>query len=146
MNQTATISAHNIFKREKVSIIETLSANAHWLLRLSLASVFLYHGLNKFADLGKFAAMMDLPYGIALLVALAELGGGALMFVGAFTRGWITRAGAAMIAPVMLGAIFMIHWPQWSFVPSQTHPMGGMEFQVVLLLISLYFVIKGNKA
>ncbi len=35
-------------------------------------------------------------------------------------------------------------WPQWSFVPSESHPMGGMEFQVLLLLTSLYFLVKGN--
>jgi putative oxidoreductase len=133
-------------RTEKLSLAEVLSANAHWLLRLGLASVFVYHGINKFADIGKFAAMMDLPYTIALLVALAEVGGGILVFLGAMTNSWLTRAGAAMFVPVMLGAIFMIHWPQWSFVASSTHPMGGMEFQVVLLLLSLYLVIKGNKA
>jgi putative oxidoreductase len=144
MAQSASITTNNIFKTKKVSLAETLYANAHWLLRLSLSSVFVYHGFNKFVDLDKFASMMNLPYSIALLVALAELGGGILVFVGAFTKDWITRAGAAMFIPVMLGAISMIHWPQWSFVPSPTHPMGGMEFQVVLLLLSFYIVIKGN--
>jgi putative oxidoreductase len=146
MQRSATIPTHNIIKTRNFSLAETLTANAHWMLRISLASVFIYHGFNKFADLDKFAAMMNLPFGMALLVALAELGGGILIIGGAFTNGWITRAGAVMFVPVMLGAIFMVHWPQWSFVPSATHPMGGMEFQVVLLLLSLYVVIKGNRA
>jgi putative oxidoreductase len=38
----------------------------------------------------------------------------------------------------------MVHWGQWSFVASDSHPMGGMELQVVLLLIGLYFLIRGN--
>lgn len=59
---------------------------------------------------------------------------------------WVTRLGAAMIIPVMLGAIVMVHWGQWNFLPSQTHPNGGIEFQVALLLVSLYFVAKGNNA
>ena len=68
------------------------------------------------------------------------------MIIGAFTRDLVTRLGGLAIVPVMLGAIIMVHSGQWSFVPSETHPMGGMEFQVVLTLIALYFVIKGNRA
>lgn len=96
--------------------------------------------------LGWGAWIRGLPYATALLVALAEVGGGAPVLSGALTRDWITRVGAAIFVPIMLGVIVMVHWPQWSFVPSETHPMGGMGFQVVLLLTSLYFVIKGNKA
>ena len=75
--------------------------------------------------------------------------GGAFILLGGASRvtpaaAWVTRLGAAMIIPVMLGAIVMVHWGQWNFLPSQTHPIGGMEFQVVLLLVSLYFVAKGN--
>lgn len=121
--------------------------HAHWLLRIGLASVFLYHGIGKFADLAGFSAMMELPVFIAALVALAEVGGSLLLLAG----GWLkhdlaTRLGAAAFIPVMLGAIAMVHWPRWSFVASDTHPMGGMEFQVVLLLISLYLVLRGNSA
>jgi len=39
-----------------------------------------------------------------------------------------------------------VHWGQWSFVPSASHPMGGMEFQVVLMLIMLYLVVTGNRS
>ena len=38
----------------------------------------------------------------------------------------------------------MVHWGQWHFAASETHPMGGMEFQFTLLMIALYFVIVGN--
>jgi putative oxidoreductase len=44
--------------------------------------------------------------------------------------------------PVLLGAIFLMHWPRWSFVATESHPMGGMEFQVVLLGIALYFLTR----
>ncbi len=56
-----------------------------------------------------------------------------------------TRIGAALNVPVMIGAIAMVHWGQWNFVPSATHPMGGFEFQAVLLLVMLYFVITGTR-
>jgi hypothetical protein len=36
------------------------------------------------------------------------------------------------------------HWGQWHFMPSETHPMGGMQFQVTLLAILVYLVLNGN--
>ena len=57
----------------------------------------------------------------------------------------MTRIGALMVIPVLLGAIFMVHWGQWNnFVQTESHPMGGMEFQVTLLLVALYLLVKGN--
>lgn len=127
-------------------LVDRAAPYAHWLLRFALAGVFVYHGIAKIADVGMFAQMMNLPYTIALLVAIAELAGGIGIVVGSFTRDWITRISALAIVPVMIGAITMVHWGRWNFVASETHPMGGMEFQVTLLLIAVYLVIKGNKA
>jgi len=126
-----------------------MTGNAHWLLRLALASVFLYHGLEKFfvMGIGGFATMMGLPEFVAALVALAEVAGGGLILIGGVTTGIVTRLGALATIPVMLGAIFMVHLQsgfRWSFTPSETHPLGGAEFQVVLVLIALYFLIVGN--
>ena len=124
--------------------MESLKPHAHWLLRVALASVFIFHGFGKFLDLGGFSTMMDLSLPIATLVALAEVAGGVGIVIGVFTKDIVTRLAGLAIAPVMLGAIFMVHWPRWSFAPSESHPMGGMEFQVVLLLLALYFLINGN--
>ncbi|WP_421621918.1 DoxX family protein [Alkalilimnicola ehrlichii] len=63
-----------------------------------------------------------------------------------FTNGWVTRLGALATVPVLLGAIFMAHWGQWHFLPTATHPMGGMMFQVSLLFVALYLLAKGNDA
>ncbi len=123
-----------------------LAGMAHWILRIALAGVFIYHGYSKFTGLEQFSNMMHLSFVTAVFVALAETVGAALILIGGIYKDWMTRLGAAMIIPVMIGAISMVHWGQWSFVPSATHPMGGMEFQVTLLLISLYFLVKGNKA
>ena len=102
--------------------------NRDWLLRIALAAVFLFHGIGKFIGdegVGGFAQMMGLPLFVAYLVAFAEVAGG------------------LAIIPVMLGAIFMVHWGRWNFATSESHPMGGMEFQVVLLLIATWFAL-GN--
>ena len=130
----------------EADISQRLGTYAHWALRAALASVFIYHGLQKLSGLEQFAHMMNLPYIVALLVALAEFVGGMLVAIGGLTRDWVTRLGASLFIPVMAGAIALVHWGQWSFVPTQSYPMGGSEFQVTLLLISVYFVLKGNRA
>ncbi|MCP3881508.1 MAG: hypothetical protein GY701_24440, partial [Sulfitobacter sp.] len=56
------------------------------------------------------------------------------------------RAGAAMQVPVLLGAIVLVHWGRWNFVPTPDFPMGGMEFQVTLMLVALYLIVTGNRA
>ena len=127
-----------------MATLSTLAQHAHWALRIAISSVFLYHGLDKLGNLAGFAEMAAMPVAIATLVALAEAGGGILVFVGGFSKDWMTRLGALMIIPVMLGAIFMVHWGQWHFMATETHPMGGMQFQVTLLLISVYLLLKGN--
>lgn len=121
-----------------------------WLLRIALASVFLYHGIGKFIGPGGvsgFADMMDLPLAIAYLVALAEVGGGLGILVAGFGfgPGWLGRLSGLVLIPVMLGAIFMVHWPRWSFVPTEEFPVGGMEFQVVLMLIAAWFALGGGE-
>lgn len=122
-----------------------LSQHAHWFLRIAVASSFLFHGIAKFPDLTGTAEMMGLPVFILLLVALAETFGALLILLGGFYRNWVTKLGALFIIPVMLGAIFMAHWGRWSFTPSETHPMGGVEFPVIMTLILLYLLFKENK-
>lgn len=128
-----------------MKFLDNISPHAHWFLRLALASVFLYHGLGKFPQLTQLAGMMKMPVAMITLVALAETVGSVLILLGGFFRDWMTRLGAFLLIPVMLGAIFMVHWGQWNnFAHTESHPMGGMEFQVTLLCIQLYLLIKGN--
>ncbi|MCH7507657.1 MAG: hypothetical protein IID60_10185 [Proteobacteria bacterium] len=39
-----------------------LTQNAHWFLRIALASVFIFHGLLKFLNLEAFAQMLPISY------------------------------------------------------------------------------------
>lgn len=124
-----------------------LANNAHWLLRIGVVSVFLYHGILKFSNLEGFATMLPISYGQVMFVALANIGS-ILLILGGFRNDLLsdlaTRVGAAFNIPVMIGAISLVHWGRWNFVPTEAHPLGGMEFQVVLALLMLYFVITGN--
>ena len=123
--------------------------NAHWFLRFALASVFIYHGAMKLLNLEATAQMLPISYLEVVLVATAETVGGLLVLLGGFRQDGLsdlaTRIGAALNLPVMIGAISIVHWGRWNFVPSETHPMGGFEFQAVLILIMLYFVFTGNR-
>ena len=121
-----------------------ISRNAHWFLRLILVSVFLFHGLTKFPNFESISQAMNLPIYLTILVAILETVGAIFIFMGAFFAPSFTRIGILMLIPVTVGAIF-IHWGQWSFSPSESHPMGGIEFPVTLLLIQFYLLVKPNK-
>ncbi len=127
-----------------MNFLNNFSGQAHWALRIAIGSVFIVHGLTKFPALEGMSQMMGLPVAVIALLAAVEALGGLLVILGGFFQDWMTRLGALMLIPTMIGAISMVHWGQWSFAPSDTHPMGGMQFQVVLILIMLYLVIKGN--
>jgi putative oxidoreductase len=126
-----------------------LTSNAHWLLRIALASVLVFHGVLKLTNLDGFAQMLPISYTQVVLVALAETGGGLLILIGGLRNDAIfdmaTRVGAALNIPVLIGAITIVHWGRWNFVPTESHPMGGFEFQAVLLLVLSYLVIAGNR-
>ncbi len=129
-----------------MDILNRLAPYAHWLLRIALASVFVYHGGLKIADPGG-GAMLGYASTLWLLVGLLEAGGGLLVVVGGILGGpgdRLTRLGGAMLMVPMLGAITQVHWGRWSFVPTPDYPMGGMEFQTTLLLLALFFVLVGN--
>ena len=131
-----------------IEVLNGLAPYAHWTLRIAIAGVFLYHGLTKFPDLGGMAAMMGLPVALLTLVALAETAAGALVLIGGFLNNalgdLLTRLAGLAILPPMIGAIAMVHWGQWAFVPSDTHPIGGMEFQFTLVMLALYLILMGN--
>jgi len=124
--------------------MNALQNKAHWLLRIALASVFLFHGIGKVANFSGFVDMMGLPVLVAGLVTFAEVAGGLGIIIGGFGKELITRLAALAMIPVLLGAIVMVHGPRWSFVAAEGYPMGGMEFQVVLALVAGYFLIVGN--
>ncbi|MCE9682505.1 DoxX family protein [Halomonas alkalisoli] len=124
--------------------------HAHWLLRLALASVFLYMGVDKFmgGGIGEFSMMMGLPLMLAGTVALGEIATGSLILLGGVMASrlgdLVTRLAALGMILILLGAIFMVHWGQWHFMATPSHPLGGMMFQVTLAMMALYLLARGN--
>lgn len=129
-----------------MNALRTFAPHAHWFLRLALGSVFLYHGLTKFPVLGGLAEMMGMPVFMVGALAVIETAGAILILAGGRGPDWVTRLGGLFIAPVMLGAIFMVHLQHgWNSVNMGSGNMGrGMEFQFTLLMIALYFLFVGN--
>ncbi|MEN8207590.1 MAG: hypothetical protein ABFS24_16540 [Pseudomonadota bacterium] len=49
---------------------ERLTSTAHWLLRVSIVSVFLYHVVLKFMNLQGFADMLPISYAEVVLMLI----------------------------------------------------------------------------
>lgn len=114
--------------------MDIITKNIHWLLRISLAGTFIAHGYPKLGG--------DLGMGfVGYLVGPFEFFGAILILLGPFTKDYFTKVGASMIAVIMLGAIFVVHLPQkiaWK------QGNDGVEWQVLLLCVSIYLLVKGD--
>ena len=128
--------------------LDGFSGLGHWLPRVSLAATFLFHGFPKFMMAQGMADMMGMPVMAVYMLALMEVGGALLILWGGFGPDCATRAGGLLMAGPMVGAIALVHgangWNSVSMGPDM--PGNGMEFQVLILAISLFFAIKGNGA
>ena len=139
-------------------VLKPLDGFTGWLIRLPFAVVFLFHGITKFANgIDGFATFLSsngvsaLSLQVAILVAVAEILVGIGILIGTFLKNDMgdaaTHLAGLVATPVMIAAIMMVHWPRWNFTPAMPdHPVGGMEFQIVLLCLALYFMIRGNEA
>jgi len=122
--------------------------NATWLLRLPISLTFLYHGAGKLLVPQLSAELHGLPLWLTLLVGVAEMAVAAGILAGGTRWRFATvgnRLGSLGAIPILLGAIAIEHWPKWSFVASESHPLGGMEFQVALLGVALFLLFEGHR-
>ena len=118
-----------------------------WLLRLSLGTSFILHGLGKFPMPADGMVKLFESKGIlfpeltASLVALGEVGAGAAVIIGGFlgaTGHLVTRLGGGAVAVIMIGALLIAH-PDWLITQksvSYTHLRA--------LALGTYFAIRGN--
>ncbi|MCH4565198.1 DoxX family protein [Halomonas sp. EGI 63088] len=103
-----------------------MQAHAITLLRLSLGTMTLAHGLLKVfvftipGTVGYFESL-GFPAFLAYLTILAEVGGGLALLLGLYTR-WVSLA----LVPVLLGAAAVHLGNGWMF----SNEGGGWEFPV----------------
>ena len=114
-----------------------------WLLRLGLGISFLFHGLGKFPlPPQKLIDYFGFSPELASFVAISELGAGILLILGGFLKGHVgnlvTRFAAGVIVIIMTFAFILAH-SDWFITPKLF-----MSEQIFLMIIGLYFFIKGN--
>ncbi len=113
------------------------------LVRIVLGIIFIIHGGQKvmgwFGGPGlegfvTWAAGFGIPSYLAYLAAFAEFVGGWFLLLGL-----LPELGAFMTLCVMLGAVFLIHWPHGFFAQK-----GGFEYPLSLALFDLAIIIGGH--
>ena len=116
---------------------------APWLLRLGLGISFIFHGLSKFPlPPQKLIDYFGFSAELASFVAISELGAGILLILGGFLKSHVgnlvTRLAAGVIVIVMIFAFTLAH-SDWFITPKLF-----MSEQVFLMIVGLFFFIKGN--
>ena len=84
-------------------------SGADWLIRMTLAGTYRFHGSDKFPNIAAGAEWMGIPYLLWLLVALGEIAAGAGIIAGRLIPGakgdLVTRASGAVMAVIMIGGL-----------------------------------------
>lgn len=110
------------------------------LLRAGVGLMFIAHALLKYlvftpAGTVKFFESIGLPGPLAYATIAAELVGGVLLIIGAYTR-----VVAFALLPVLLGATWAHSGNGWLF----TSPNGGWEYPAFLTLAGLVVGLLGG--
>jgi putative oxidoreductase len=118
------------------------AAYAALVLRVSLGSVFIAHGLLKvlvFTLPGtvQFFDQVGFPGWTAYVVTALEIGGGALLLAGV-----ATRAVSLAMLPVLLGAVGVHFGAGWLF----TNANGGWEYPAFLAAATVVQALLGPGA
>ena len=144
-------NTHNMKNLNKIleSIAKPLMPITPWLLRLSLGTSFILHGVGKFPlppekMVTWFESMGYMyPEIVTSMVALGEVAAGAGIILGGLSKthlgNLITRISGGAVAIIMIGAIFIAH-SDWLVTKKLF-----MSEQIFLFVLGLYFAIKGNK-
>jgi putative oxidoreductase len=118
-------------------------------LRLCVGAVFLAHGLQKLGFFGSpglagtttllESLEMAPAYPLALLTAVAELGGGALLILGGLTR-WV----ALVLLIEQCVAVWKVHITTGYYLSTPDGP--GAEYRFVLIGVMLCLAMTGPGA
>lgn len=114
------------------------------VLRVVLGLIFFMHGLDKIFGIagGSIEGLAGMLSSIgfnpgtlwAWILSVAELLAGLLLIFGIFPK-----LSASVIAVIMIVAILRVHGPNGFFYKN-----GGVEFSLLILANSLYFVFVGG--
>ena len=122
---------------------DSLSRNAHTLLRVALAVMYLTHSIVLkvftfgFAGTAGYFESIGLPGFVAYAVIAAEVTGGALLLANVRT-GWVALA----LLPVLAGALWVHSGNGWVF----SNAGGGWEYPVFLIVVSVAVALQAFAA
>jgi putative oxidoreductase len=110
------------------------------LLRTGLGAMFIAHALLKYlvftlAGTAQFFESLGLPGFLGYVTVAAELTGGVMLVMGAYTR-----VVAFALVPVLLGATWAHFGNGWLF----TAPKGGWEYPAFLTLAAVVVGLLGS--
>ena len=128
---------------------------AHWILRLGLGISFFLHGFGKLPISPGFVQGLGskgvfAPEVFAPLLAWGEILAGLGIIVGGILVSTnslgniITRISGGAVGVIMISAIFIAHSDWALFVGERGQVLFASE-QIFLLLLGLYFAIRGNE-
>ena len=128
---------------------------AHWILRLGLGISFFLHGFGKLPISSGFVQWLGskgvfAPEVFAPLLAWGEILAGLGIIVGGILvsnnslGNIITRISGGAVGVIMISAIFIAHSDWALFVGERGQVLFASE-QIFLLLLGLYFAIRGNE-
>lgn len=107
------------------------------LLRITIAIIFIYHGLPKLSKAKAMSAMMGMPAPMIFMLGMVEI----LASLG-IAFGVFTQVSALLLAIVMVGAIGtkIMKWG----VPFAAMDKTGWEFDLILLFASIAILLGGG--
>ena len=121
---------------------------ADWIIRIGLGVSFFLHGFGKLPVDASGWLASNLGYPVALMVAWGEVLAGLGGILGGLLSGaignLITRLSGGAIGIIMIGAITIAH-SNWGIFFGERGSVLFASEQLFLLLLGIYFAIKGNQ-
>jgi|TARA_B100001142_G_scaffold50863_1_gene48190 putative oxidoreductase len=121
---------------------------ADWIIRIGLGVSFFLHGFGKLPVDASGWLASNLGYPVALMVAWGEVLAGLGVILGGLLSGaignLITRLSGGAIGIIMIGAITIAH-SNWGIFFGERGSVLFASEQLFLLLLGIYFAIKGNQ-
>lgn len=106
---------------------------ANFGVRVTVGVIFIYHSLGKFEPgFVSFLDRMGMPDILVYPIGLGELVPGILLIAGV-----LTRASSAVLAAIMIGAIFVVKGA------AEFGGDRGVEFDLILLAAALLVMVAG---
>lgn len=108
------------------------------ILRLAVATIFIYHALPKLKNAKGMAQMIGMPAGMIFMLGTVEF----LSSVG-LVLGIYTQLAALLLGIIMIGAtgMKMMKW----HVPFSAVDKTGWEFDLILLAANIAILLSGGR-